>query len=202
MVRWHRKSAERAESRVVQPPQPQRVRLSDLYAENWTAICRYLERKFGAGPPEPEDMTQAAFAAYAALEKPEDVQNPRAFLFRTAHNIALKHIRYDAVRQRHATTLVDTSEFNADRDDLTPERVIEAKEHYTIVESVLEKMAPKRRRMLVLSHLHDLSYAEISRRTGVSQTQVKRLVSQGLVELRDALTEAQEKGQESEGRNA
>jgi DNA-directed RNA polymerase specialized sigma24 family protein len=63
--------------------------LDRIYRQHWDEICRYVRRSFGAGPPDPEDVAQAAFARFAALDVEVQVANPRAFLFRTAHNIAI-----------------------------------------------------------------------------------------------------------------
>ncbi|MGE5502716.1 MAG: RNA polymerase sigma factor, partial [Ignavibacteriales bacterium] len=69
--------------------------LAALYRRHWAELVGYARRTFGAGPPEPEDIVQATFARFAALPANTEVANPRAFLFRTAHNIGV-----DAQRSR------------------------------------------------------------------------------------------------------
>lgn len=160
--------------------------LADLYRRHWAELCRYVGHRFGAGPPEPEDVTQAAFAQFAALANPGEIENPRAFLFRTAHNIAIHQLRRQSTSKRFARdTLVATS------DEMDGHRVLEGKERFQIIEATIRAMDEKRRHMLILNRIHGLSYAEIARRTGVSQTHVKRLIAEAVVKCHAALRRAE-----------
>src|SRR5687768_9311657 len=69
------------------------VAVAALYAEHWAELCAYLRRTFGPGPPEPEDVAQATFIRFAQLERHDAIENPRAFLQRMAHNIAVSELR-------------------------------------------------------------------------------------------------------------
>ena len=66
-------------------------------------------------------------------------------------------------------------------DDHDAERVLSAKQRLLIVERAIRAMEPKRRAVFVLNRVHELSYAEISRRVGVPETTVKRLVAAAIV---------------------
>lgn len=63
------------------------------YRQYWSKLCKYVNTKFGPGPPDPEDVAQLAFTRYAALENPAEVKNPRAYLYSTARNIVFDHYR-------------------------------------------------------------------------------------------------------------
>ena len=162
--------------------------LGGLYREHWRELCRYLTATFGPGPPEPEDVAQLAFARVAAHRHFDAIENPKAFLWRTAHNIAVSEKRSQSVRRRRADEVKQTS-LTAEGDDFTPERVLVAREQIAAISAVLEGMPAKRRRMLVLNRIEGLSFAEIARRTGLSQTAVKKHVARAMIDLDAALAE-------------
>jgi RNA polymerase sigma-70 factor (ECF subfamily) len=163
--------------------------LADLYRRHWAELVRFVARSFGPGPPEPEDVAQAAFAQYGALEKTESVGNPRAFLYRSARNFAVDQKRRMNVRARFAAS-ADAAHLYESADELDAERVLGAKERLRILDRAVRGLEPRARQALVLHRIHDLSYAEIARQTGMSQTQVKRLVALALLACERALREA------------
>lgn len=67
--------------RVAHVARQRETPLAELYRRHLSELTRYIARTFGAGPPDPEDVVQEAFAQFAALENPQAVENPRAFLF-------------------------------------------------------------------------------------------------------------------------
>src|SRR5689334_18562274 len=69
------------------------IAFTALYTEHWAELCAYLKRTFGAGPPDPEDIAQAAFVRFARIEHQEKIENPGAYLQRIAHNIAVSELR-------------------------------------------------------------------------------------------------------------
>lgn len=161
--------------------------VADLYREYRAELCRYVTKTFGRGPPEPEDVVHTAFLRYAALADPAAVADPRAFLYRTAHNVAIDHFRRETTRFR-----IDTPDAMAAPilDELDGERVLLVQERHRVLNDVILSMDQARRDLLIMNRIHELSFAEISRRTGISQTQVKRLVADAIVECNEALERA------------
>lgn len=62
--------------------------------ERWRAgIYRYLAASFGS-PAQAEEITQDAFLQmYRVLQKGQTIDNPRAWLYRVAHNAALNQVK-------------------------------------------------------------------------------------------------------------
>ena len=155
--------------------------LIEVYQNHWGEICRYVRRNFGAGPPEPEDVAQTAFTKFAALENPLTVRNPRAFLITTARNIVIDHYKVAETRNGQLKQISeDRRTIGALFDNLTPERILLAKEKFGLLRRVLEHMPEKRRELLLLRRVHGMSYVELSNHTGLSQTTVKYHVAMGL----------------------
>lgn len=162
--------------------------LRRLYFTHWTDLCRYVALHFGAGPPEPQDVAQAAFARFAGLDNPAAVRDPGAYLRRIAHNIVLDERRSLAVRR--ANLDAQRHEAAQQTDELTPERVLLGQEAQVIVRARLAKMPRLRRRALLLNRIHGLSAAEIARRMRKPETTIRDNIQRALADLEAALKHA------------
>lgn len=152
--------------------------LTDVYRQHWHALCRHVRTTFGAGPPEPEDVAQAAFAKLAAIEDLSGIANPGAFLRRTAHNIAI-----DGRRRNGRTRRVEDNLkiFEAENEDLSPEDVLVSKEELERLNEVIINLKPKQRVALMLHRMDGLTFVEIAREMGVSASGARLLVNTALV---------------------
>lgn len=163
------------------------IDLDAHYRRYWLSIHRYIARRFGGGPPDPDDAVQAAFERFARIEDKSAILDPGAFLRRSAHNFVLDYHRSEKVRTRHADL---EAELESGTDDLDPERVLSARERFVILERVITTMDEKRRDVLVMSRIHGLSSAEIARRLHCSPTLVKMRLAEAIAlcqrELRNA----------------
>lgn len=168
--------------------------LDRLYREHMRDLCRFIQHRFGPGPPEPEEVAQIAFARFALSAESGAIDNPKAFLYRTALNVVIDQHRRAAVRQRH---VVEVLHDGADRDDFDAERVLASKERLAVIEAVISAMPEKQRRVFVLARVDGLSYAEVARRTEMSETNVKRLVMRAIVECQAALRQADGEAEEA-----
>jgi RNA polymerase sigma-70 factor (ECF subfamily) len=169
--------------------QGQRGLLERVYRAYRVELCRYIERQFGPGPPEPEEIVQTAFARFAALERPETVANPRAFLYACSRNAALDAFRSDKVRQAVVddTILVEPDEGAANLDIV---RVLLGREQLAIVEAAVWAMEAKRRKVFIMHIVHEMRYTEISRELGVSEARIRQLMASALEECQRALDKA------------
>ena len=158
-----------------------------LYARHWGELCHYIKQRFGPGPPDPEDVAQDAFMKFASIDNREAIENPRAYLFRTAHNILVDEHRRLALRR------VGPSDTKAQpvSDYRTPERVLVGRERLDILRVSLREMPMTRRRSFLLNRIRGLSCAAIARMTGYSESAVKKHIDLALKDLEAALTAAE-----------
>ena len=161
-------------------------RLAALYERYCAELVRYVFAKFGAGPPDPEDVAQFAFEKFASSARSSEIANPRAFLYTAARNVVIDHHRREAVRLKNAGDLEAAAE-QRNRDEITPERVLLEKERYAIFEEALARMPPRRRKMLLMNRREGLSCPEIAKRFGVSETVVRNQVSLAVRQCLDLL---------------
>lgn len=159
-----------------EPGAPSEPRVAALYRRHWVELVAYARRTFGAGPPEPEDIVQATFARFAALPANTEVANPRAFLYRTAHNIGVDAQRG---RIRAGVAASDPQISQSDGRDFSPEDVLVSRDELARLEAAIASLRPRQRTALLMHRLDGLSFAEIGRRMGVSPSGARKLVEQG-----------------------
>src|SRR5438105_10290900 len=64
--------------------------VAQLFEEARDDVYRYL-LSLGLYPPQAQEAAQEVFLRlYTTLKKGEDIQNPRGWIFRVAHNLGLK----------------------------------------------------------------------------------------------------------------
>ena len=175
---------------------PRDVGVDLLYARHWGELCNYIKKHFGPGPPDPEDVAQDAFVRFAAVQDREAIDNPRAYLFRTAHNVLVDEHRRLALRRANPVDV----EARTASDDRTPERVVVGHERLEILTQSLRAMPAARRRSFLLNRLQGLSCAAIARMTGYSESAVKKHIDVALKELEASLSDAERMGSDNSAR--
>lgn len=166
--------------------------LHDIYGRYWQELCHYFMSRYGEGPPEPQEIVQEAFTHFAALQDPQSVDNPRAFLYRTAINIAIDHKR--KVTRHHRLLAADSSFLGQDAcDELSPERVTLGKDELQILEAAIMTLPERDRTFFLLNRLEDVSFAEIARRTGMSASGVRLIVERALETCQTAVRKSARK---------
>ena len=156
-------------------------------------VVEGVDAAFGVDGDEGLAVGFGAERAGVGVEGAAEVANPRAFLYRTAHNIIMDHRRREAVRARLSAevALADTGDGPANTD---AERVLSARERLAIVDAAVRAMEPRRRKVLIMHAIHGLNYSEIARRMGVSPTRVTQLFAEAVALCNKALRDADEGG--------
>lgn len=163
--------------------------LEQAYRQYWSELCKYINTKFGPGPPDPEDVAQLAFARYAALENSAEVKNPRAYLYSTARNIVFDHYRKDKVARSYADDIQAQPELYG-LEEITPEHVSIERDRLNIISEAIRRLPEKQQVVLTLKRGHGATYAQIAARTGWSIADISRQLARALETLsavRDAI---------------
>lgn len=162
--------------------------LKSLYERYANELRAYLGKLLGTGPPDPDDVLQQAFQKVAEARNLDDINSPKAFLWRTAQNIVTSEYRSASVRDRHAESVKDVF-YREKGDGFDPERVLIARRELATVFGVLETMNEKRRDVLLMSRVDGLSLAEIGRRLGLARSTVSKRLSLAMMELDAAVND-------------
>lgn len=164
--------------------------LSQVYSEHYRSLVRFLYRRTG-DQALAEDLAQEAFVR-AIEHRPEQ---PKAWLFQVAANLARDDFRRRAVRRRHLELVGDERGAVTGRADATaPDATYERNEVAARVRTALEQLAANDRDSLLLRE-EGLSYEEIADVLGLSPGSVGTTLSRA----RSRLAAAYER-LESEGR--
>lgn len=145
-----------------------------IYAKEWRDVHAFLRARFGPGPPDPEDIAQQAFFKLGEVAADKTLQSPRAFVFRIAINLML-----DARRQilRNKTAL-DGTGLLEDEEAPDLERELIAKQQVSLLQKVVAGLPERHRLYLTANRIDGLSFADIARRYGVSESLVRKTVEE------------------------
>lgn len=163
------------------------LNLRPILQEHGKALKAALERRFGAPPPDPDDAIQTAILKYLEIDRAETVRDVRAFLYALARNLMLDELRKMRVRASYrAQEVVDSDAFVA-HEQVSPESAILNRERFRMLDKAIAGLDPEARQLLVLSRIENLSYAEISERTGRSPAYISRSTQKSLKALSEYL---------------
>lgn len=158
-----------------------------LLNEHGKALKAALEKRFGAPPPDPDDAIQSAILKFLEIDRGDTVRDVRAFLYALSRNLMLDELRKMKVRASYrAQEVVDSEAFDA-HEQVSPESAILNRERYRLLNQAIEKLDGEARQLLVLSRIENLSYAQISDRTGCSPAYISRSIQKSLKTLSEYL---------------
>ena len=158
--------------------------MGEVYRRYAKELTHYVAGKFGCNAVESEDVVQTAFTKFAALPDAHVIENPRAFLYKTASNVALDGMRRASVRERCPVAMHLVTEHANVAD---PERKLAAAKRLQALAAALETMPATRRKFLLLSRLDNLSNVEIARRFGISEGAVRKHIAKALRDCKEAV---------------
>ena len=140
-------------------------------------------RSFGLPPQDSEDVLQEAFLSlFQHLAHGRSRANLRGWLFRVAHNLALK--RRSLIKTSTHGSLENHS--GAHRDfSPTPHDLLEFKEEHSVYNAVLEAL-PEQDRCCLLLRAEGLKYREIAKLVGISLGSVSASLSRSLARFHRA----------------
>ena len=152
-----------------------------VYRATFPDLVRFLYRKVWEAD-RAEDLAQEAFVR--AL--PHDPENPRAFVFTVAANLARDEAR-TAIRRRKHLELVKAEQPQATAE--SPADDLERREQERMVQAALSRLSERDREALLLWDA-GLDYDEIAAQTGLARSAIGTTLSRArrrLVEAHRAL---------------
>lgn len=137
-----------------------------------------------------EDLVQEAFMRLHTQF--DQVRQPKSWLYRTVHNLALNHRRHAGKIVPLATTADDNGEPAAEAADPlpAPDEELARVEGISLVRRGLQNLSARDQELLRLKFNEALSYKEISERTGLTVGNVGYLLHHSLKSLAAELAKA------------
>jgi RNA polymerase sigma-70 factor, ECF subfamily len=157
-------------------------RVTEIFGLWRESVCRYLLGITG-DPAEAEDLAQEVFLRlYSYLQRGQDVENVRAWIFRVAHNLAI-----DEQRKRGALESLDAETWGAigkESRDPAPDaeqRILEREKQAKLVRA-LSRLSPQERHCLNL-RTEGLRYREIAEVLGIRIPTVVTFLTRGIKKI-------------------
>ena len=156
-----------------------------LFNEHNESLVRFLAARLRSRQ-EAKEVAQEAYVKLLSLDSPAAVSFLRAFLFKTAANLAYDRIRS---RGRH-THAAELGFFDELREVPTPEREIAAQQDLAVLQQLAGELPPKCRRAFLLHRIHGLDFADIAQRMDLSERMVRVYVMRALLYCQAGLERA------------
>jgi RNA polymerase sigma factor (sigma-70 family) len=160
--------------------------VDQIYREEATALRAFVKR-IVRNRTDAEDLVQETFLRSWPALASGTVDCPRAFLFRTARNLALNHIRNGRVRNSDAARASSDEAFR--RHLPTAEEQIIASEEAAACHRLLEELPTRCREAFVLRVVDELSYKQMSKSMRLSVSTVEKHIGKGKQICRTLLTD-------------
>jgi RNA polymerase sigma-70 factor (ECF subfamily) len=160
--------------------------LARLFIEHNQELLRFLQTRLGSRQ-EAEEVAQESYARLLRLDQPAVLGFLRAYLFKTAANLAVDRLRHRATR-RGAEPKLEVS--YGLRAEPGPEELADSGQEADLAEKYLAELPAACRRAFILYRVHELSLGEVAAQTGVSERMVRYYVVQAMSHCRARLSEA------------
>lgn len=148
----------------------------ELFERYRRPLIRYLTGLL-ARHEDAEDVLQDTYARLLGAEQLERAPaRARAYLFRTATNLAYDRFRHAKVRGRQDDAALETL-VSAEP---APEQIVAFDQGLELVKRAILEMPARCRRVFLLRATHRMGYAEIAERLGVSKRTVEREMKRAL----------------------
>lgn len=151
---------------------------------HYPGLCDHVLRYVGC-PEVAEDLVLELFAhLWDRRHRSIPLTVDRGYLYRSARNRALDYLR----RQRVATVWAErmSREVHEPPDD-APDDMLECSELAAAAARAVAELPEQRRRIFVLCREHEMSYAEVGERLGISPRTVNTQMTRALRTLRGKL---------------
>jgi RNA polymerase sigma-70 factor (ECF subfamily) len=161
-------------------------RITRLFSEHNESLVRFLAARLHS-VQEAKEVAQEAYVRLLSLDDSGAVSFLRAFLFKTAANLAVDRLRSRG-RQRQAMTAGLYDEL---REQPTPDHEAAQVEEAEIVRRLIGELPPKCRRAFLLHRIDGEDFSQIAKQMELSERMVRHYVLRAVLYCRAGLDAAQ-----------
>lgn len=153
--------------------------ISSTYLKNKSSLGRFL-RRFLDSTEDIEDALHETFMKAYQAERSVSIKSPRAFLFRTAKNLALNQL--ESKRARRTGDLANITELsisNGHEKGLELSAIMEQQLELALL--AISNLPPRIREVYVLKKVHGLKQKDIAVQLGIAESTVEKHIAKGLM---------------------
>jgi len=149
-------------------------RFNHVFLTQRVSLLRTLERMVN-NPSTAEDLLQETYLRVTRALSERAIDHLEPFVFQTARNLALDHLR---ARRIQARTLLEDVPLDVVESVAAPlssaEDAAHAEQLLERLNMSLAQLSPRQQQIFILSRLHGHSYLEIAEKLEVSQSTVQK----------------------------
>ncbi len=165
--------------------------VSRLFQEHNEALIGFILARVGS-EQEARDVAQEAYVRMLELDQPGAVGFLRAYLFKTAANLATDRQRQRAAHSRIQQQWI--APFERRDQPISPEDVAGARQELDLLRSFMQELPPRCREAFYLQRFRDLTAEEIAARLGVTKRMVRKYLFRAFQHCRMRLDAARGAG--------
>jgi RNA polymerase sigma factor (sigma-70 family) len=157
------------------------VAVSELFREHNRVLVGYLRSRLGS-EQEAREVAQEAYVRVLQLHEPGAPGLLRAYLFKTAANLAIDRLRHRRVRKRSEEQPQLFEELNTTRGELDdPAEQLLAREQADQLLRFLQELPIKCQQVMNLHRFEGISQRDVAVRLSISERMVRRYVTYAMV---------------------
>lgn len=160
------------------------MNITAFYQQHQNELIYYTTR-ITACRDTAEDIIQESFIILFHEVKQQHIENPRAFLFRVAKNLAFDHLKHKKVTDNYAQAQYPILESTIEAPSI--EQTMADHEDIECMKQVINELPPRCRDTFILNKLHEMSYSEVAQHVGISESGVEKHIMKGLKHCRNRL---------------
>ena len=141
------------------------------------ALRTYFRKKVGA--TDADDLVQEVFANLQERGSVDDIEHANRYLFRVAANLLARRSQVRTWDWADRAGVEELELF----DELSPERVLIAKQSVARLMEALNDLPPRVQEAFILHRFEDMTYREIAERMGIQPKSVEALIIRGLARI-------------------
>lgn len=150
------------------------------WARTWNAgLTRFLRRRV-PGQIDPEDLAQEVYVRLLRVEQLELIEEPQAYLYRMASNVAAEWRMRACYSKPHSAEELEVLVESA-----TPESLCDDDALKRQLDEALGSMSAMVRAVICLKVRDGMSHEEIARHLSITTRMVRRLLTKGYAQLRE-----------------
>ncbi len=156
-------------------PTSEHAALHALYSEHNGWLKNWLRTRLG-NASDAADLAQDTFIRVLNARNAESIREPRSYLGSIAHALMVDRFRRRAVEQAYLAELAARPEQTVD----SPETRAMILETLVAVDTLLDGLGERTRRIFLAVQLEGLSYSAAAERVGVSLNTVKKHLARAM----------------------
>jgi RNA polymerase sigma factor (sigma-70 family) len=171
------------------PPADRSARIAQLFESHNRALVRFLACRLKS-PQEAREVAQEAYVRMLQLDAPDGIGYLRAFLFKTASNLAADRLKSAMRRER-----IDRIGFFDDTECApSPEPAVAARQELNRILELVDELPAKCRYAFIMHRSHGHELAEVARLMNLSERMVRLYVERAIVFCQERLRMTGEHG--------